>query len=68
MRTDLEEPRNDRECPFLAPAQPGRSLFGIYCRLPGGRVRIPTAEERVRFCQPGKHAECPVYERHAHRA
>jgi hypothetical protein len=56
------------DCPFLQPSRPlgaqGR-LIGLYCRLPDGRVRVPEAEERRRFCVPGAWQDCPVYQRHA---
>ena len=56
------------DCPFLQPSRPlgarGR-LIGIYCRLPDGRVRVPAADERRRFCLPGEWHDCPVYRGHA---
>ena len=52
------------QCPF---AQPGPPLSvtgeGFYCRLPGGRVHIPSAEEIRRFCATPRYAECPVNQR-----
>jgi hypothetical protein len=52
------------QCPF---AQPGRPVSvtseGFYCRLPGGRVHIPSAEEIRRFCATSRYAECPVNQR-----
>jgi hypothetical protein len=57
------------ECPFLQPGRPaGRPAAAIYCRLPGGRVRIPTIEEQRRFCLAGGWEECPVHELHAGEA
>jgi hypothetical protein len=54
---------NDR-CPF---AQPGPPLSatgeGFYCRLPGGRVHIPSAEEIRRFCATHRYVDCPVNQR-----
>jgi len=32
---------------------------GFYCRLPGGRVHIPSAEEIRRFCATHRYADCP---------
>ncbi len=48
-------------------AQPGPPLSvtgeGFYCRLPGGRVHIPSAEEIRRFCATSRYADCPVNQR-----
>jgi hypothetical protein len=53
-------------CPFAMPAIPSREQFAaFYCRLPGGRVRIPTPEERMLFCHAGRYDECPVVRRYA---
>ena len=53
-------------CPF---AQPGLSSsspgHAFYCRLPGGRVRIPSADDIRRFCAAGAHELCPVCQRWA---
>jgi hypothetical protein len=58
-----QETSSDR-CPF---AQPGRPVSvtgeGFYCRLPGGRVHIPSADEIRRFCATSRYAECPVNRR-----
>ena len=56
------------QCPFLQPTLPiGRreTAIGIYCRLPGGRVRIPTRDEVKRFCVPQAWRDCPVYQAYA---
>jgi hypothetical protein len=66
------------ECPFF---QPSRSLardlsavgiyqdlvaVGVYCRLPNGRVHVPSTVDVKRFCVPeGCFVDCPVYQRHA---
>ncbi|HEV8440013.1 MAG TPA: hypothetical protein VGT40_18135 [Methylomirabilota bacterium] len=52
------------ECPFMKPAKPravGRSSTPVYCRLPRGRVRVPSREDVVRFCIPARYEECPAY-------
>lgn len=50
-------------CPF---AMPGLSEADIafYCRLPGGRVRIPTREDRARYCSTGRFGDCPTVQRY----
>lgn len=56
------------ECPFLRPGRPlsrKAMLIGVYCRLPGGDVRVPTRDEMRRFCIPQRFTACPVYQRHA---
>jgi hypothetical protein len=48
------------------PAIPSReSSAAFYCRLPDGRVRVPTPEERSLFCSTGRYDECPVVRRYA---
>ncbi|MBI2466729.1 MAG: hypothetical protein HYV62_02745, partial [Candidatus Rokubacteria bacterium] len=34
----------------------------VYCRLPGGHVRIPSRDELVRFCTD-RYYDCLVYRR-----
>lgn len=53
-----------RGCPFAMPSIPTMDDVPFYCRTPGGRVRIPTPDERVRFCRSGKYDTCPVVQRH----
>ena len=58
------------ECPFLCPARPlsrKAMLIGMYCRLPGGRVRVPARDEIERFCIPRRFPFCPVYQCYAAR-
>ena len=51
-------------CPFAQPGPPSSvTSEGFYCRLPGGRVHIPSAEEIRRFCGTCRYAECPVNQR-----
>ena len=48
-------------CPFLRPCgSPHLGAFplGVYCRLPSGRVRIPSGDELARFCTTGYHRDC----------
>jgi hypothetical protein len=56
------------DCPFLQPWRPLSARdrqIGIYCRLPGGRVRVPPLEDVRRYCEPGRWQACPVQARHA---
>ena len=51
-------------CPYLqsAPAEPGRgAAYAAYCRRPEGAVRVPSLDERERFCVTGHHRDCPGY-------
>jgi hypothetical protein len=51
-------------CPFAQPGPPvSETGDGFYCRLPGGRVHIPTPDEIRRFCAGGRFTECPVNQR-----
>ncbi len=53
-------------CPFLTPhvsARDGAFPVPIYCRLPNRHVRVPEADERARFCVPGRYESCPTYRR-----
>ena len=53
-------------CPFVSPKYEGRrEVFPLqfYCRLPSGRVRIPTRDELATFCLAGHHQDCPGYRR-----
>jgi hypothetical protein len=58
------------ECPSLQPSRPltlGQRAIGLYCRLPNGRVRVPSRDETRRFCLVDRWRDCPVYQRHAPR-
>jgi hypothetical protein len=49
------------KCPYLRPERADRLAafpIGAYCRLPDGRVRIPSRDELARFCTTGHHADC----------
>jgi hypothetical protein len=46
-------------CPFLRPRLASR----VYCRLPSGRVRIPSSDELARLCTRGRYNDCPVFRR-----
>lgn len=55
----------ETSCPCLAPQLPerlGSFPLGVYCRLPGGKVRIPSRDELARFCTSGHHYDCPLYQ------
>jgi hypothetical protein len=53
-----------RGCPFAVPAVPSTKAAAFYCRLPGGRVRVPTPHERVVFCLSGRYFACPAVRRY----
>ncbi|MDO8478748.1 MAG: hypothetical protein Q7W02_21625 [Candidatus Rokubacteria bacterium] len=64
--------RDDRErdagCPLLMPgASKGRAGFqvAVYCRLPNGRVRVPTPDQLGSLCFAGRYRDCPGYRRWA---
>lgn len=63
------EQDNDRDtptCPFLIPRVSGRAgIFSVpvYCRLPNGRVRVPTRDELLVLCTAGQQYDCPGYRR-----
>ncbi len=51
-------------CPFLTPEVGGRRgvfPFSVYCRLPSGRVRVPTRDQLVALCTAGQHQKCFAY-------
>ena len=54
------------KCPYLRPERAdrlGAFPLGVYCRLPDGRVRIPSRDELARFCTTGHHADCVGFRR-----
>ncbi len=63
----MDEPAaGSPKCPYLMPERPdrlGAFPVGVYCRLPGGRTRIPSRDELARFCTTGHHYDCPDYRR-----
>ena len=57
-------------CPLLMPgASPGlgRAQVSVSCRLPNGRVRVPTPGELGSLCFVGRYRDCPGYRRWARR-
>lgn len=63
---DLDE----QPCPNLMPRsaqRAGGSAFPLpaYCRLPNGRVRVPTRAEVASLCSDGQYVNCPGYRRWA---
>ncbi len=54
-----------KECPLLRRWKAGSlvEMFPtkVYCRLPSGRVRIPSHEELARFCTAGHFYDCPRF-------
>jgi len=63
---ELDEGRDASNCPFLMPKLSGRAgIFPVpvYCRLPNGRVRVPTRDQLVVLCSAGHHHDCPGYRR-----
>ncbi len=65
------EPTEDAEvtdCPCLLPAigrRGGAFPMPVYCRLPTGRVRVPTRDQLASLCTGGQHQNCPGYRRWA---
>jgi hypothetical protein len=55
-----------KNCPFLRP-DGTVPLYpfpvAVYCRLPGGRIRIPSRDELARFCTSGHYHDCLAYRR-----
>jgi len=57
-------------CPNLMP-RPVRRPGGfpvpvsVYCRVPNGRVRVPTREQLASLCVGGRYPNCPGYRRWA---
>lgn len=54
------------QCPFLRPRKAntlGSFPTGIYCRLPSGRVRIPSRDGLRRLCTTEDYRDCLVYRR-----
>lgn len=58
---------HERGCPFLRPVAAatfrGARQVALYCRLPHGRVRIPTPDERARLCLDTQYDACLQYQR-----
>ena len=53
-------------CPYFRPRTDSSgdgAPYAVYCRQPGGRVRVPSRDERQRFCGSGHHLDCPGYRR-----
>ena len=53
-------------CPNVDPGisdVSGRPTCAVYCRLPHGRVRIPSRDEVSRFCLTGYFRDCLGYRR-----
>jgi hypothetical protein len=61
--------RDDQmNCPCLTPAvsrRDGVVPVAVYCRLAGGRVRVPTREELGSLCTADRYHECSGYRRWA---
>jgi hypothetical protein len=59
--------REEHGCPCLRPTEVATcsslQRVAAYCRLPHGRVRIPTPDERVRLCIGNRYHECLQYQR-----
>jgi hypothetical protein len=63
---DLDE----APCPNLM-SRPARRAggyqipFPVYCRLPNGRVRVPTRDELASLCVDGRYLNCAGFRRWA---
>jgi hypothetical protein len=64
MDEALVVPRQEERCPFAVPDVPDVPAVAFYCRLPGGRVRIPTREDQELYCRSGRFFECPIVRRY----
>jgi hypothetical protein len=56
--------RSPTICPNLGPGISDvttRPTCAVYCRLPDGRIRIPSRDELSRFCLAGHFRDCPGY-------
>jgi hypothetical protein len=54
------------KCPYLRPETAERLAafpLGVCCRLPHGRVRIPSRDELDRFRTTGHYADCVGFRR-----
>ena len=55
-------------CPLLRPAGyagSGRPPVPVYCRLPSGKVRVPTPAELGSLCFVERYRDCSGYRRWA---
>ena len=60
----------EASCPNLRPLFERRAggssgLLPVYCRLPNGRVRVPTRDELASLCLGERYPNCPGYRRWA---
>ncbi len=56
------------QCPYLCPARPcgGKGwIIGLYCRQPGGAVRVPRRDEQRVYCLSDRWLACPRRPAHA---
>jgi hypothetical protein len=60
MNERLVAVTEEGRCPFAVPEVPDTPAVAFYCRLPGGRVRIPTREDQALYCRSGRFSACPV--------
>lgn len=57
-------PRRSATCPFLVPTTVDHLWIhstGVYCRLPGRRVRLPARSTVVRLCLTRAYVHCAGY-------
>ena len=56
------------QCPYLRPARPYGGtgwIIGLYCRQPGGAVRVPRRDEQRAYCLSDRWPACPRSQAHA---
>ena len=64
MNEAREVTTHESRCPFGVPDVPDTPAVAFYCRLPGGRVRIPTREDQALYCRSGRFFACPIVRRY----
>jgi hypothetical protein len=57
------------DCPFVRPVMADQMWMyptGAYCRLPSGRVSVPSRDTLACLCTSGRYSDCPAYRRWRH--
>jgi hypothetical protein len=50
-------------CPFLIPKTSLPSPVPVYCRLPNGKVRVPTPDQLAVLCGADHYHDCMTFRR-----
>ena len=64
MEKHAMEVAEHRRCPFGVPEITDTKNTAFYCRVPAGRVHIPTAVEEALYCRAGRFYACPIVRRY----